>query len=232
VSTPPSSTPNQNPPAAPAPPADNQPESPPAPDPIEAPTPRPETPGWSFVGIQTSISESNAYVVGELINNTGQPQQAVEVAGVFYNEKDQIIQDQIDSLSYVPVEVIPVGAHVPFELNIESDQPIYRLDLLAKSDPAGETPRQDFQFANVSQWEDTDGLYCLGGDVQNSGGSLQDYLVVVATAYNGQGRLVGFSEYAPTSSEIIESGQASPFEMCLDPLSQQVAHYELNALGY
>lgn len=225
---------NANPPAGPPPPSENLPEPPSPPgSPDDAiPTPRPETPGWAFIGIQTSMNENQAYVVGELINNTGAPQQAVEISGTFYDAQGQVIQDGIDTLSYVPIEVIPAGLHVPFELNIESDRPIYRLDLLAKSDPSVEAPRHDFQFANVSQWQDEEGMYCLGGDVQNSGASLQDYLIVFATVYNGQGGLVSFGEYTPTSPEMLEDGQPSPFEMCVDPLDQQVAHYELNALGY
>lgn len=225
--------PNPNSPTELVPPVQNRPQPPTARNPAgSTPTHRPETPGWAFVGIQTSTVKEQTSVVGELVNNTGAPQQNVEVSGVFYDAQDQVLLDEIDTLSYVPIEIIPAGAHVPFELNIESAQPIYRLDLLAMSDRAVETPRQDFQIVNVTYWEDADGLYCLGGDIQNSGDSIQDYLVVLATAYDGLGGLVTFGEYAPAAPTEAETGQISPFEMCLDPLDQQVAHYELNAVGY
>ena len=127
---------------------------------------------------------------------------------------------------------MPVWAHVPFELDIESAQPITRLQLTAQSTPAMETLRQDFQFADVNQWTNQDGMYCLGGQVQNAGPSLQNYVIILATIYNQQGKLVSFSDDVPASPEVLDGGQTSPFEMCLDPLNQQVKRYELTALGY
>ena len=171
-------------------------------------------------------------MVGELINNTGAPQQAVDISGIFYDAQDQVIQDEIDTLSYVPAEVVPVGAHIPFELVIESTQPIYRLDLLAMSEPASASPRQDFQFSNVSQQTDEKSRYCLEGQVQNSGSPLEDYLIIVAIAYNDQGNVVSFGEYSPALPKIVIGDQTSPFEMCIDPLNQQIARHELRALGY
>lgn len=203
---------------------------PPPPDPTDIP--QTEVDGWIFRGVQTSLDQGQAVVVGELINKTGAPQQAVDISGIFYNAKDQVIQDEIDTLSYVPADVVPVGAHIPFELVIESTQSIYRLDLVARSAPATASPRQDFKFANVSQWTDELNTYCLDGEVQNTGLPLGDYLVVMAIAYNEQGNVVSFGEYSPVLPNVVVGDQISPFEMCIDPLNQNIARHELRALGY
>ncbi|MEW5957253.1 MAG: hypothetical protein AB1801_05995 [Chloroflexota bacterium] len=226
------STATPAPAASPNPAATPNPTATLPPPPDEEAPPSSAVPGWSFRGLHTSLTEGNAVVVGEIINNTGSPQQAVEVSGVFYDALDQVIEDEIDTLSYVPVEVIPVGAHVPFELVVESPQPIFRLDLEALSQPASDSPRQDFQFANINQWSGGTNMYCLGGQVQNLGLPLAGYLVIMATTYDAQGQVVGFGEYAPTSPENIVGDQTSPFEMCIDPLDQHVARHEFRALGY
>ncbi|MFN8458153.1 MAG: FxLYD domain-containing protein [Anaerolineae bacterium] len=188
--------------------------------------------GWSFVGVPPSVNEGQTVVRGVLINNTGSPQQNVEISAVFYNAQGQELRDQVNMSSHVPIDVIPIGAHVPFELKVNSNQAIARLKLSAQAQPAAETLRQDFRFADINQWMDQDGMYCLGGQIQNTGASLQDYMVILATIYNNQGKLVSFSDDKPSSIEVLNGGKASPFEMCLDPMDQQVARYELTALGY
>jgi hypothetical protein len=217
TTTPPTSNPNPKPP----PPPSDDPE----------PTPA-EVEGWSFRNVQTWLESGNALVVGELVNQTGAAQQEVNISGLFYNADDEIIQNEIETLSYVPVEIIPIGAHIPFELTIESIEPIYRLDLLAMSEPADSPPRQDFQFTGVSQWTDDTNMYCLSGQVKNLGSPLEDSLVIMTIGYNDYGSVVSFGEYSPISPEVITGDQTSTFETCLDPLNQQITRHELRAIGY
>jgi hypothetical protein len=196
------------------------------------PTPKAEVAGWSFRGVQTWLEKGNAVVFGELINNTGTPQQGVDISGVFYDRADQVIRDEIETLSHVPVDIVPVGAHIPFELVIESNEPIYRLDLVARSIPASEPPRQDFQFSNVNLSTNDPNMYCLEGQVQNPGANLVDSLVIMIVGYNDQGNVVNFGEYSPVAPEGVVGEQRSPFRMCLDPLEQQITRHELRAVGY
>lgn len=186
--------------------------------------------GWSVVGTQTTFNEGEAVVMGVLINNTGSPQTAIELTGTFYDAQGKVIQDQIDTSSYVPVEIIPVEAHIPFELDAISPQPVSRVDVQVKSSPATDSPRQDFQITGLKQWTDTDGMYCLSGQVENPGDPVQGYLAVYATLYDNMGHLVSFSDYAPSIDD--PSGQGADFEMCLDPLGHTITRHEVKALGY
>jgi len=224
-------------PAAPSitPTATNPPQANPTatlPPPKNVPTPSipPAVDGWTFVGVRTVIDYEDAVVVGELINNTKTPQQEVYVSGVFYNKNNQIIMDELETLSYVPVEIIPVGGRVPFELIVESSEPIYRLDLYALSEPSGNPPHQDFQFAQVSNWTSPTNMYCISGQVLNPNELLEDYLVVLATIYNDQGYVASFGEYSALLS-VNANNPNSPFELCIDPLEQTIVHHELKALG-
>ncbi|RME77277.1 MAG: hypothetical protein D6784_03915, partial [Chloroflexi bacterium] len=162
----------------------------PTPTPLPTATPRPTPPlppavaGWSFVGVRAALEDTDAVVVGELYNHTGIPQTDIFVSGVFYNAQNQVIDGEIDVLSHVPVDVIPPGARVPFELQVESPEPIYRLDLYAMSEPAGNPPRQDFHFANVTEKVTASNLYCVEGNIINPAEPVEDYLLVMAVAYN------------------------------------------------
>jgi hypothetical protein len=188
-------------------------------------------PGWAFAGVRATIDEGNAIVFGELINNTGAPQTEVQVSGILYDRYDRIIIDGVDTLDYVPVEVVPVGARIPFELVVESDQPIYRIDLVGISAPADSSPRQDFQFSGVSQRVDPSGLYCIEGRIKNLGSPLQEHLIVLATTYDSQGQVVSFGEHAEGSPSNVSADQASPFEICIDPVGQQISNHQLKAVG-
>ena len=194
-------------------------------------SPAPGTVGWRFIGVRATIDESGIFVVGEMVNRTGAPQEGVNVSGVFYDRDDQVIRDGIDTLNYVPVEVVPEGAHIPFELVVDSADPVYRIELVAISEPAADTARQDFQFVDVSQWQGADDMYCIGGQVQNPGSPLDEYLVVLATTYDGKGHVVSFGEHSTATPAEIVAGQSSPFSICIDPLNEQIARYQLWALG-
>jgi|GEM_PF-1756890 len=195
------------------------------------PTPVPEVSGWTFVSVRALINQGDAFVVGEAINNTGAPQREIDISGIFYNNNDQLIEDEVETADYIPVDVVPVGARIPFELVIESSQPIYRLDLLGLSQPADFSPRQDFEISGVHQSTDNAGMYCLQGQIKNPGTAIEDYLIILATAYDEQGQVVGFGEHSENSPGTVIADQTAPFKVCLDPLDQHVSSYELRAWG-
>ncbi len=240
MAPPSASQPSANPPLAPTstatptpslPATNPTPALPPPEEPDEELPPKEEVPGWSFVGVRALIEGGDVFVVGEAINNTGVPQQEIDISGLFYDAYDRLIVNEIETLDYVPVEVVPVSVRVPFELVVESDQPIYRLDLVGLSAPADNPPRQDFQLSGVSQQTNPVDLYCIQGQVKNLGAPLEEYLLVLATAYDGKGQVVSFGEYSAASPETIVADQTSPFEICIDSLGQQITRHEVRAMG-
>ncbi|MCG3209859.1 MAG: hypothetical protein FOGNACKC_03486 [Anaerolineae bacterium] len=189
--------------------------------------------GWTFNGVTqlAGISEEGLLLMGELVNGTGAPQQVLDISGAFYDAQGQVAADSLNMVSYVPVDPIPVGAHVPFELQVSGDQNIDRFDLNAISTPASDPPRQDFKFSNVEQWVDEATGYCIRGQVDNLGPPLREYLIVLAIGYDDKGSVVNFGEYyvdtLPTSG-----AQSSPFELCLASLGRQLSRHDLRAFGY
>jgi len=174
--------------------------------------------------------EDGLLLMGELVNDTGAPQQAIAISGAFYDMQGEVVADNLDVVSYVPVDPVPAGAHVPFELKVSGGQDIDRFDLRALSEPASDAPRQDFQFSGIEQWAGDAIGYCVRGQVENQGPPVQEYLVVLAIGYDAQGSVVNFGEYYV--DVVPDSGpQSSPFEMCLASLGRQLSRYDLRAFG-
>ncbi len=170
-------------------------------------------------------------MVGELINSTGFPQTEVVMTGTFFNARNEIIGGEIDTLSYIPIETIPAGAYVPFELIVESPEAVYRFDLSAISEAGDNPPRNDFQFLEVTQWHDDSNLYCLGGQIKNPDSALEDELLILAVIYNDRRQVVSFGEYSVSNPETVIAAQTASFELCIDPQGQNIPYHNLSALG-
>jgi hypothetical protein len=200
--------------------------------PLPSPTPAPAASGWTFSGVTDLVSdpEGGLLLMGELVNGTGAPQQAIAISGAFYDVQGEVAVDTLDVVSYVPVDPVPADAHIPFELLVSGSQDIDRFDLRALSEPASDAPRQDFQFSGVEQWLDDATGYCIRGQVDNQGPPPQEYLIVLAIGYDDQGSVVNFGEYYVDVPP--EGGaQSSTFEMCLASLGRQISRHDLRAFG-
>jgi hypothetical protein len=195
-------------------------------------TPTPGTAGWSFASVRVGPNPDGGGLIlyGEVINNTGSSQELALVSGNFYDGQGQIIANEENTADYAPVDIIPPGGRVPFELSIDNVQNVADFDLWAQSEASGDVPRQDFEFLEVSQWtEDED--YCLSGSLRNPGGPLQDYLIIVAILYDGQGNVINFGDDYQTSLEGVAGDETLYFEICANLSGQSVARHELRAWG-
>jgi hypothetical protein len=213
----------QNTPAATPPPT-------PASTSIDLPTatPPPQTAGWSFAGVRSYPDPygGGLLLYGDLVNDTGTTQELVFVSGTFYDASGQVIADAGSTSDYWPVDIIPPGGRLPFELTVLDIEQAAAYDLTLEAQPSDRTPHQDFEFANLDQWREEES-YCLAGELQNLGAPLQEYVVIVAVLFDSQDRVLKFGEY-------YESGpvdQSLEFEICIDLINQDVARHELRAWG-
>lgn len=201
----------------------------PSANPTPTVTPIPETAGWSFAKIRTYDNqyEGGLILYGEMVNDTGAPQEIAYITGAFYDGQGQLIADSDSTTEYWPIEIIPPGGRTPFELAVNGIQAAANFRLWANSATAGHAPRQDFQIDGVEQWQ-ADEDYCLAGQLQNPGGDLTDFLVITAVLYDDHGDVVNFGEtYEPG----LDGGETLDFEICIDPPNQNAAHHELRAWG-
>lgn len=168
-------------------------------------------------------------IYGNILNNTGSAQILTSINGTFYDTQGQAIVGS--TFDYWPAEIVPSGEHIPFELTVYDIQNIARFDLNVGSEPSDQPLRQDFELFDINQWNDEDGTYCLTGKLQNSGGVLQQYLVIIATFYDDQANVINFGNYyEPHTAELVDA-QTLDFELCTDARSQEIANYDLQVWG-
>jgi len=192
--------------------------------------PTPAT-GWSFASVRVYPGQADGMLLyGNMINDTGASQELEAVTGSFYDAEGQLIAGEGSTYDYWPINVVPSGGSVPFELTVFDVQNAANFDLAVEAVPSGENTRQDFEFLNVNQ-RNEDGDYCLGGELRNPGDELKEYLVIVAILYDAQGNVINFDYYDEYDPENVKGDQTSSFDICVSPLDQGVANHELRAWG-
>lgn len=205
----------------------------PTPIPTDTPVPTatPLPPGWVFSGVNVSPVQSggNLLIYGEVTNNTGQAHDLYFITGTFYDEQGQERPD-VFTADYWPIETIPQGGRVPFELTVLNTQSIGNFELGVDAAPSAETPAQDFEFLEINPVND-EGNYCLTGKLRNRGGELGIYLTVIAVLFDDQDKVINFSDHYNYSPQNVVGDQTTDFEVCVDPQDRIVARHELRAWG-
>lgn len=224
----PTSTPLPPPTLPPALTAIAQLPSTPGPDSSPTSTPIPASPGWDFANVRTypNPEENGVVLYGNIVNNTGSLQELISITGTFYDEQGQIVAGPDNTHAYWSGYVVPPGKSVPFELFVQDVQSIADFELIAAAELTSENPRQDFEFKDVGQGNE-DGAYCLDGELKIRGDELEDYLIIAAILYDGQGNVINFGDY----SEFEVDDDEVDFEICINPPNQEVARHELLAWG-
>jgi hypothetical protein len=187
---------------------------------------------WSFVHVQPGsyAGPGSLLVYGEVVNNAASAQQIDYLAGTVYDGQGQVLADVADGAEYWPIYVVPAGAQVPFKLSLYGVPGASDFDLNLVAQPSDEAPRQDFEFSDLDATSQA-GSYCVSGELRNPGGQLDSYLTIVAVLYNAQGNVISFDSYEEYFPEEIVGDETLDFEVCVDPLGQDVARYEVRAWG-
>lgn len=199
--------------------------------PTEAPTPTPLPAGWVFTNVKVSTAQDGGspLLYGDVINNTGSPQDLYQITGNFFDQQGQPLPN-VFTADYWPIETVPQGDRVPFELSVFGIQSVGDFELGVDAAPSAESPRQDFELSDLDQ-RIGDGDYCVNGKLRNPGSELRFYVTVVAVLYDAQDKVIGFSDHYDYSPERVVGDQTMDFDLCVDPLGQAVARHDLRAWG-
>lgn len=198
--------------------------------PLPAMTTAVDSPGWSLdsVRVHSDVFEEGLLLYGDLINDTGSPQALALVTGTFYDSQGKVIADRESVYDYWPLlDVVPPGGRVPFELVVENIRDAANFILNVEFEPSSESPRQDFEFFDLNQWNEEE-AYCVEGILRGPGENLQSYVVVAVVLYDDQESVVNFGDYY---KPYLAGDQTLSFEICVGPPNQDIARYELRAWG-
>ena len=211
------------------------PNGPPTASPPAASAPLPAPPaadvsGWGFVGVTPQTGAATLQLVGEFINQTGQPQQVNRLTGTFFDAQQQAIAGPDNTRDDRPVSLIAPGEQQPFRLTVPGLAAAADFALTVSAQPTTETTRRDFTFSGLESSIQA-GDYCLTGVLQNPGDPLQQFLVIALLLYDDQGNLLNFSSFTEPYFSTVTGQLPLDFEICAAPLGQTVSRHELKAWG-
>jgi hypothetical protein len=100
-------------------------------------TPVSPTGGWSFANLRTEADSNlvSVTIYGEVVNNTGIAQEILNMTGHFYDDQGRMIAGEDETGGFWPVDIIPAGGRVPFELIVFGVDWIANFDLRVLSQP-------------------------------------------------------------------------------------------------
>lgn len=202
--------------------------------PANAPTATPtiEPTAWSFANIKVDSDELDNGIIfyGEFVNNTDTTQELTNITGTFYNAQGQVTATEDQIFDYWPIEIIPAGESIPFELAVTDIDDIADFDLHIESQPSDQALHQNFQITSLEQYT-ANNLYCLSGQLQNQGAQLQDYLTIIAVLYDADDHVIGFGEYFGPDAGNVQNDQFVDFDLCASSNAYPVARHELRIWG-
>ncbi|MDX1520665.1 MAG: hypothetical protein R3264_03480 [Anaerolineae bacterium] len=187
--------------------------------------------GWSFEGvrIQPDPDLGGLTIYGEAINGSGAAQSILGLQSTIYDLQGQEIPKEIID-DYWPIETVPDGGRIPFELTLLGPSQADRVELQIVTEPGNQPPRTDFELFDL-EGADVETEFCVTGRARNLGQPLDSYLIAVAVLYDQDERVINWGlGYQSAPADL--TGEATVVvSACAERFNNVVARYELRAWG-
>jgi len=166
-------------------------------------------------------------VVGEVINEGGEPVKSVEVKVNFIDTTGQVIDS---GMAVAAVEMIPPGQRSPFMIVGSADHAtsITSYELQIVNFAMGKNKPAMLQVASTSEFSDGVSEVSIMGEVVNIGSDPATSVKVHATFYDDSGRVIGYSSSSADLSVIEPKGKTS-FELKIHERVPVIQSYTLFA---
>ena len=172
----------------------------------------------SIINDQDYVNEDGIlHVVGEIANNTPVPLNQIVVTATFYDIHDKILgMMTADSI----LETIMPGQKSPFDLTYTNNiiPQIYRYSLDMKYKPA-EHKTESLEILSSNAKRDMLDNFIISGTITNHDQRTANTIVVIATLYDKEGKVVATSK-SYTESDYLKAGGITPFLVSLQDKSQ------------
>ncbi len=191
--------------------------------PLPVPT---EQGGLLFQGVTDYVAASGShYVVGEVVNTTGDNLRFVEVLASFYDAGGQLVGT---GSTFTELSIVESGGSAPFKL-ATLDPPPSLADYKLRTDYL--TTDQALLRAEVvshSEHVADNGWHYIVGEIRNPNDFRVKFPKLVATYYNATHEVVRV-EMAFCELDTLDPGQSSAFEVVLVDPPDDLHHYSLAA---
>jgi uncharacterized protein YbaR (Trm112 family) len=215
--------PPTNPPASEAMPTETAaPTNTPAPTATPSAMPTEEA-GVEFQGVTDYLSSTGShYLVGEVLNRTGDTLRFIEVLATFYDADGQLVST---GSTFTELSIIEPGSTAPFKLTTLNPPALGHYDLRVDYSTTTQPPIRLEIIGHSGSAADS-GWYHVTGEVRNPHDFAIKFPEIVATYYNATHEVIrvgiAFGEQDP-----LQPGQSSPFEVVLTDPPADLQHYAL-----
>ncbi len=180
---------------------------------------------WHIINQNDYRLGGDVHVLGEIYNQTGNTLWIASMQITFHSGDETTVFN-------APTEVtlLPHGRKIAFHANagpVTYDS--YTLDMEYVTMPPG-LSRTDLGITGNSMILDN-GVYRIRGEVENQGAELTNYAQVVATLFDGGGRVAGVSSALIRAGELAP-GQRKTFEVLIRSYGSDVTSYEVQVFGF
>lgn len=198
--------------------------------PTVVPTPTPVALKVQGLAFHRTPADS-LWCLGEIVNLSGKPAEEVQVQVTLHDEEGQLLAS---GAALAQLDILAAGGRAPFGILFPappSSFAQYQVQVLSGVPSTHLGPRYpDLTLVEEHGQEFENGNYQVRGQVQNSGGSDAEKVVVIVTLYDREGHVVG-SRTVEIAADVFLTGAIAPFEVILTPLGP-VARYDVQVQGW
>lgn len=165
-------------------------------------------------------------IFGELQNTGNKNLKFIKLTTTIYDSAGNVIETK---WTYANTDVLLPGEKAPFtfmKMASEKDYKSYTVEVTSCRETTDE-PYRDFEFLNTSSYIDDQGYYRVKGELKNTGTQDIDFVGVIITCYNAEGKVISAS--GTTLITDLEAGGIASFDSTVLPkqISSKIVNYTL-----
>ena len=177
------------------------------PSPPPSPTQAPVVLVLSSQGFIPYQGSKSYYIVGEVLNNTGNNVWLIEISATLRDASGKVVGS--DS-SYAIIDNLTPGMKSPFRVLFFDVPTFTSYDLVVTWDTTSSQPYL-LEVLNQSSRFDSSSAYHVVGEIHNQHSQKRTFVRAVVTLYNASGQVVGV-DYSYTNPDELGPGQTASFD--------------------
>ena len=167
------------------------------------------------------------HIYGELQNTCNKNLRSIKLTATLYDSAGKVIRTD---WTYAYTDILLPGEKAPFVfielISLEKGYKSYGLEVTSCRETT-EEPYRNFEFLNTSSYTDDHGYYHLKGEIKNTGSQDIDFVGVVITCYNAEGKVISASGTCLLAD--LKAEKTAPFDTQVlpDQISSEIVSYSL-----
>ncbi len=165
-------------------------------------------------------------IFGELQNTSNKNLKYIKLTATLYDSAGKVIETV---WTFANTDILLPGEKAPFvfmKITSQEDYKHYAVEVTSCRETT-EAPYRDFEFLNTSSYIDDLGYYCVKGEIKNTGTQDIDFVGVIMTCYNAEGKVISVDMTHLIAH--LKAGETASFDTHAPPkqISSKIATYSL-----